>query len=625
MICKRCGNSLPDGAVVCDQCGYEIGASRSWEGSAGRRQGKEDRPSAGRTGSAMETVDSPFAEPTGPVMRRPGSEGAGKPNVRKGVLQPAAAANGKTGRTRQDLAKPVHRMMVNWALVFTVLLVLAIFAVIGGYVFLKVTDSGQLILARLGRDADATALWTYGQELLDQGHVGRAIETYEKALEQEPEREDLYARLTQLADAYEAAGRTADAERVYTKMYTEVDKENTYAYTEMMRILENQDRRLELSSFLKLAYENTKDAYFRRQREELLPSTPTASEEAGARKYEQDVRLISAEDYDIYYLFGDEGILPEDGTLYTAPIHLGEGSFIIRAVAVSSDLISDEMRIQYTISLPTPLAPGISLAPGTYEKRQRIWLKHIESEDEMILRQKQNKSPEEMAILAKLTNITIYYTVDGQTPTSNSPIFDGEPFYLPAGSSTLKAVAVNGYGKVSNILERTYKINVPFKKYFNESDEFPDVSLMKTTREAFVKKFGNPASQTDTEDDTVEGNTIQLHYSWGSAKFTMADSGYLLYAYETTNSSVAGPRKTRIGMTEKDITELFRDMGQASDQNGDRSIYYDKAVGYAKKYHLDETHDRIDYAYLRQDNGMAILSYYLENGKVVRMGMKCVY
>ena len=593
MICHRCGNALRDNATVCDQCGAEVTPREREGGAAGRRQGKEYTPRSGRSGSAAEPTAPLYTPVTVSENRRYRADGAGKPNVRKGAPPPTGTAANPAGRAKSAQTKPVRRVMVNWAMLFTVLLVLLVFAVIGGYVFLKMTDSGQLILARMGREADATALWTYGQELLDQGHVGRAIATYEQAYAQEPERADMYARLTQLADAYEAAGRTADAERVYAQMYTDIDKENTYAYQEMMRILENQGRRLELSSFLKMAYENTKDPYFRRQREDLLPSTPTASEEAGSRKFEQDVELLSAEDYEIYYLFGDEGILPEDGTLYTSPIHLTEGTYIIRAVAVSSDLISDEMRIQYTITLPTPLAPAVSLAPGEYQKRQRIWLRHNESEDEMLLRQKSNKTEAEAAILAKLSDITIYYTIDGQTPTSNSPIFDGEPFYLPYGSCTLKALAVNGYGKVSNILERTYKVKGTFRLYFNEKDTFPDVDLIKTTRDVFLKKFGKPKNEQEINDSAVPGHTYQLDYNWGSARFYLDDTGYILYAYETSSSSVSGPRKTRIGMTEKEITEVFRDMGQTYDQNGDRSIYYD-STGYAKMYHLDATHDRID-------------------------------
>ncbi len=624
MICKRCGNTLRENAVVCDQCGAEVTGRETAAGDL--RQGRSRLSSSGRTGSAAEPSAVRYATPIEWEDRSAVQRGmdAGKPGVRKGQTMPANAA-GKRARARQEARRSPRRVMVNWALVFTVLLVLAVFALIGGYVFLKMTDQGQLILARMGREADATALWTYGQELLDQGHVARSIETYEKAYEQEPEREDIYSRLIQLADAYEAAGRTGDAEKTYIKMYSEVDKENPYAYRELMRILENQDRRLELSSFLTMAYENTKDSYFRRQRENLIPSTPTASEEAGTRKAEQDVALLSAEDYDIYYIFGDEGVLPEDGTLYTAPIHLAEGTYVIRAVAVSSDLISDEMRVQYTIRLPGPLAPLTSLAPGTYERRQRIWLKHNESEDEKLLAQKENKTPQEQEMLTKLRDVTIYYTVDGQTPTSNSPIFTGEPFYLPGGSCVLKAVTVNGYGKVSNILERTYKVNIPFKKYFNEKDGFSEFELLKTTRDAFVRKFGQPKEEKAIEDMTVVGGAIQLDYNWGNAKFVLSGAGYEIYSFETNNSSIAAPRKTKIGMAEKDLTELFRDMGQAHDQNGDRSIYYDKNVGYAKKYHLDGAHDRIDYAYFRQDNGTVILSYYLENGRVRKIGYRCGY
>lgn len=624
MVCKHCGNVLLEGAVVCDQCGTAVPYRDREDGIGAYRQGKGAGRSLARSGSAAS--DDPSLDGKAGSIRYAAvrEESAGRPGTRKGAPLPASAS-AQARRGRQAARRAPNRMMVNWAMVFAVLVVLLVFALIGGYVFLKVTDAGQLILARMGRKADATALWAYGQELLDQGHVARAIETYEKAYAQEPEREDLYDRLIQMADAYEAAGRTADAERIYTQMYTEVDKENTYAYREMMRILENQDRRLELSSFLSMAYENTKDPYFRRQRTDMLPSTPTASEEAGTRKAEQDVVLLSAEDYDIYYILGDEGNLPEDGTKYTAPIHLPEGTFIIRAVAVSSDLISDEMRVQYTIRLPSPLAPLTSLAPGTYEKRQRIWLKHNPSEEETLLSKKNNRTEDENERLKNLSNVTIYYTIDGQTPTSNSPIFDGEPFYLPAGSCVLKAVTVNGYGKVSNILERTYKVNIPIKqRYFNEGDTFSDFELLKTTRDAFVRKFGAPREEKTIEDSTVVGSAVQLDYSWGYARFVISGDGYVIYAFESTGS-VTGPRKTRIGMSEKDLVELYRDMGQAHDQNGDRSIYFDKNAGYAKKYHLDSTHDRIDYAYFRKDNGTVTLSYFLENGKVEKIGIRCAY
>ena len=33
----------------------------------------------------------------------------------------------------------------------------------------------------------------------------------------------------------------------------------------------------------------------------------------------------------------------------------------------------------------------------------------------------------------------------------------------------------------------------------------------------------------------------------------------------------------------------------------------------------------IDYAYARPDNAVITLSYYLENGKVAKMGIRCTY
>ena len=63
--------------------------------------------------------------------------------------------------------------MINWALVWTVLLVLVLLAAGSAYIYLKTSDAGQLILARLGYDANAEALWALGTEYLDQGYIER--------------------------------------------------------------------------------------------------------------------------------------------------------------------------------------------------------------------------------------------------------------------------------------------------------------------------------------------------------------------------------------------------------------------------------------------------------------------
>ena len=621
MICDHCGNFIPDGSAVCPQCGKALSRRPRESGAAARRQGRPDRQREGRLGSYMPTVDNPPLTPNESYAppRRTGSEGLRPVSMNTG-MQPRQIVPRPTGR---PLKRHPHRLMINWALLWTVLAVVVMVAVIGAYAFLRFTDAGQLIMARMGRDANANAMWKYGQELLDQGYLDRSVAAFEKAYELEPEREDIYDRLLQLADAYEAAGRLGDAEAVYVKIYTDIAEDDPEVYRQVMRLMEGQGRQMELAALLKLAYEKTGDSYFRRERDQLLPSMPTASKEAGPIKYEQDIQLLSAEDYDIYYILSDEGELPEDGTLYTEPIHLGEGSHVVRAVAVSSDLISDEMRIQYSISLPRPAAPYASLAPGPYEKRQRIWLKLIKTEDQELLEQKRLLSDQEEEILKKLNDITIYYTLDSQTPTSNSPIYTGDPFLLPLGPSTVKAVAVNGFGKVSNVMERTYDIKKPFKLYFSDSDNFSDFTIMVTEKDAFIRKFGTPNSERAIEDENMEGQCQLLTYAWGEARFFMTDRGYVIYAFETNSQNVVGPEKTKIGMSETDVTSLFRDMGMEHNQDGSRSLYYDKQNRkYAMMYHLSPTNDRIDYSYVRQDSLVVTLSYYLQDHRVIRMGIQ---
>ncbi|MBR2053893.1 MAG: chitobiase/beta-hexosaminidase C-terminal domain-containing protein, partial [Clostridia bacterium] len=250
------------------------------------------------------------------------------------------------------------------------------------------------------------------------------------------------------------------------------------------------------------------------------------------------------------------------------------------------------------------------------EQRQRVRLKYLEGEDD----KRSDAKPEQK-------EITMYYTLDGQTPTSNSPIYQGEGILLPPGRSMLKAISVNGFGKVSNVLEREYKIQsgkiVPF---FRSGDEMADVTILKTSRDAFVKKYGQPKEETEIEDNTVRGVVLKATYNWGEARFVMVADGYVLYYLNTSNSAMVGPRKTRIGDEEEKVTAQFRDVGQPKDQNGDRSLYWNydnNGKDKGKVYHLDDTHDRIDYSYVRQEDGATVtLSYELENGKVQRISMR---
>ncbi len=68
---------------------------------------------------------------------------------------------------------------------------------------------------------------------------------------------------------------------------------------------------------------------------------------------------------------------------------------------------------------------------------------------------------EEMVPLKLLGNGSgsIYYTLDGLDPTTDSELYTG-PIFLENGTVRVRAIYVNQYGVVSDISERTYTINI---------------------------------------------------------------------------------------------------------------------------------------------------------------------
>jgi hypothetical protein len=320
--------------------------------------------------------------------------------------------------------------------------------------------------------------------------------------------------------------------------------------------------------------------------------------------YAKTVEFISEQDYEIYYTTGD-GPLPETGTKYTRALTLDEGTYNFRAVAVSSQLISDEMSIRYTITLPTPLAPKTNMESKTYDRQIRVSLRIVDEEDK---------------------DVTLYYTIDGTKPNLDSPRYVGEPILIPPGRSYLRAIAVNRWGKISNEMIVEYKVSKSFKRFFrSEDDQFADFSLLKTTREQFIAKAGEPDSEQPVEDDAVSGQAIQASYSWGEARFIQIEDREVLYYVDTSLASHMGPRRTSVGMPIKEITDKFRDMGQLPNDRGDRGIYYDIVEGYAR-YTVasdDPNTGVLEYVYVGSpDASTTILAYDIADGRVVRILMR---
>ncbi|NLO85752.1 MAG: hypothetical protein GX096_10045 [Clostridiales bacterium] len=615
MICLHCGRSVPDDALTCDGCGTFLGkysgSAYSETGVRAIRQGRvsasqETIPSQnkgsreyGDYGLSPLPVDAqavkPRRAPAGKVTPAK-KTGASKPHSSRGVPV-NAYGRAPTVTRRKSHSRTKRRGHFNWMRFGVILTILSIVVAGSYFVYVKNSDAGQrqtartnvlstnetmLALAANAKDVlvqtereallkewnqpSPQSYWLVGQDYLDVGDLQNAILSFRIADILDPEN---YDGLILLANAYELSDENDKAEEQYLHLANTVSTFRSEAYTALIRMYQEQERGPEAADMMLLAYNNTDKETFRLQRKDYIPLTPQINLKAGRyqiNKIAETISLTSPQGYDIYYTTDDEALLPQEGILAEdgriVPV---EGAINIRAVCVSGDLVSDPMKVSYTFFFVSPPAPKCNLAPGTYKSLRQITLRAGDLED---------VAKKELAEMEE--NYVYYYTIDGSTPTEDSPIYDGTPIVMPAGSVTLKAICVNEFGKMSAVMEYGYKFNVKpgLLTVYEESDTFSSFTLSKTTMDEFKQTFGSPTSELETTYLQSTAQAQHLTYPWGYAVFLKISNEWQLYRIEMTSSIATAPRGLSFTSTESGITGAFKDFGQPESKSGNRGLYY---------------------------------------------------
>ena len=594
MLCPKCGYYAETDEIVCPECGEVLqrDSGEPVRGAQAIRQGKRARQARDnkgreqpetktrrrRSGASHATLEMPAVPDTRGAdtddrdRAEEGSDAPEDPPEPDGSgyerrNRPIYDESGIRAEQAESFAasyakrKQQHVSEVNWMKISFVAVIAAALLMAGTWLFLEKTDSGQRIMARMGLEANSTALWAVGEEQLNRGDVQAAINSFEKAKEMDEasEHPDVDGLLL-LGNAYEAAGRVQDAANLYEEIYLGTPF-RTEAYVNHIRILQasgDEDDLARAAELMKLAYEKTGDYTFKTQRDDLLPAPPKVDLTAAYYESKKRIEIWSYQGFDVYYTFSAEGELPECGVKYTERVLLDEGEHNLRAVAVNGKLVSDELRATYKIVMPSPRMPRATLAPGPYKSRQKVRLKPgLDNMDE--------------------DGIVIYYTIDGSPPGSDSPIFDGDPILLPTGDHVvLKAIAVNKYKKSSNPLEVKYKISVapyPLTAY-TPQDSFSDLTLYETTMMEFQSIYGE-----GNLDETLmlEGFATECRkyvYPWGYAIMNKPHTEWVLTELYVESSGVfKAPRGTDVGDTASYVVSRFRDMGQVASPSGNRGLY----------------------------------------------------
>ncbi len=660
MICKKCGSFVPDDRFTCDRCG-------TFQDAESFRAKRDTGVKAIRQGRAS-SREMMLPPKNGPEIKEYGDyDGYTTGTLRQGGSMRRQTAHGHTGSTpvyknkpvaakdgfppvrqEQNRTTQVHHSNINWALIGLIAVLMCIAAGIGFYLYMNESDEGHLITARkLVLESDAsqyelavskdpllleqqeellrtwnsvpsTSFWAAAEAYLNDGDLLTALKGFTIADILDPNN---YDGLLLQASTYEMLGDVTSAEAIYNRLYKEVSAVRSEAYTALIRIYQEQERRPEAADIMLIAYQNTKRENFRLLREDYIPESPQVNLVAG--RYEisamkEDILLTSPQGYDVYYTTDDAAVLPEEGTLVTdGIIQPVEGSIRIRAVAVSGDLISDPLSVSYTFFYPTPPAPKSNLAPNTYKKLYSVELRPGKVE---------GFSKKEQAEME--ANLTYHYTIDGSIPTEDSPIFDGTPIKLPSGRVTLKAICINQYGKMSSTLEVGYKFEVaPYPKSMYgmkdnainfEDDSFGNFELNKTTQYEFESTFGQAKSVTDTVYPFMEGEAHLLEYSWGNAIFVHTGNLWQLVKVEMTSGFTSTPRGIGLGATLEEVTSAYKDFGQLTSPDGTRGLYF--AFPNVGQYLIAEDGSRyVQYTAHTLESKMWVLQYWLEGDQVKKI------
>ena len=640
MLCPKCGYYSEQEESVCPECGRILSplAGEALDGVQAIRQGKRAREEAGKRirHSERDLSARPGASRAGmmPAVRDTRREDT-PDNEENGYTPAEDETAGEAGegfeRRRQkryddsvdeSTAERYAAMyatgtkvshLVNWVKVAIAAVLAVILLVAGVWFFLNRTGAGQRLLARMGRDASSVAYWAVGDEKMNSGDIDGAIECFEKARAKDEAEGvvDVDGLLT-LGSALEAAERTQEAAALYEEIYLTTPS-RTEAYVNHIRILQNSQIEGDLAKagdLMKLAYEKTGDKTFLSQRSDLLPAPPEVKPIAGYYERKITLELSSYQGYDVYYTFDENAELPYGGIKATRSggIMLEEGIYNLRAVAVFGELVSDELHGTYKVIMPSPMTPRATLAPNTYRTSQQVRLKPgVDDEQD--------------------TSIVIYYTVDGSAPDSDSPIYDGEPIRLPNGWVTLKAVAVNRYRKLSNVLEIKYKIeaNPKPKTAFSADDTIDSLKIFKTTQPEFNAAYGEGTPAGSVPVEGFDTDCRRFDYPWGYVIMNLSKKNWVLTEISIDQAGTfTGPRGTQIGDTESFVVDKFRDMQQVESKSGNRGLYALDNGSTGKIWVQEEGQKIIRYRY-PVDSHWVQLEYLLSaSGTVKNINLKYI-
>lgn len=455
MICVHCGADIPDGELVCPNCGAEVQIvpdynpledvlAREVRGSVegATRQIRTDDIRRYRRENAEQNINSTRVLSQNELDRireerrtgvRNGAEGGQSQSARRntgemrrerqntGEVRRQRQNTGNTGgmRKRQDteeLRRSRQQKRLEAAkrkrrnLLITLFCIVALIG-IGIYVAYQNSYTGMI---RKGYRALQTKDYTAAERYFD------------RAIVKDKSKPEAY---TGYAEIYIDQNDLESAEQVFLGAI-ETQPTNENLYQAAIDFYMDTEQPAKISALLK----DCEDENVLAAVSDYISTAPDFTPDEGTYSEVQEITLSSSTQGDIYYTLDGSEPTAETGTKYAEPILLQtEGEVEVKAIVVNSKGIpSVTASKKYIIEFPIADAPAVTPSTGQYSGAEQITISVPEG-------------------------YTAYYTMDGSTPTTSSSKYTG-PVEMPANTRTIfNAILVNDQnGKSTEVTTRNY-------------------------------------------------------------------------------------------------------------------------------------------------------------------------
>ena len=382
MKCPNCGEEMADGTLYCEHCGEDIHIVPDFEPELEQ--------------NIQQIISGIMDELEGPRLEED---------------------EGKTAEVLPDTDRQTKpKKQFKWFIPVT-LAALVLGAAVGMGVWVYLYNSEEYQVAK-------------AIQYVTSGDYDKAIAHYNRALELD---EDNIELQFSLAEVYFLKNNKIEYEYILREITRNKDATTEQLDRAYGRLIAIYRAREDYQTINELILGSDNEQLFSMY-QNYIANPPEFSVIEGNYTSIQPLKLTAMGTGSIYYTL--DGSDPDESSiLYTMPIILENGNYVVKAVFINENgIVSEIVSKKYFIDYDVIPAPEVSIASGTYNLPQYIEVLNVDSEEE------------------------VYYTTDGTDPTYSSNVYTG-PIPMPLGTSHYKFARIVE-GVVGEVAECRYDLQL---------------------------------------------------------------------------------------------------------------------------------------------------------------------